>query len=398
VSGAVESGPAPAGFDPGPIREWFAGRADEMAGAVEALASIESPTGDAAALARAREWLETQAEALGLLAESVPGEGGCDHLLIRSDGRPGRPAQLLLGHFDTVWPVGTLEGMPVRAEDGILSGPGVFDMKGGIVQALFAVRASRELGLELPAEPVLFLVSDEETGSRNSKERTIGLAAEASRVFVMEPSFGPDGLLKTARKGIGSFRITIKGVASHAGLDPEAGVSAILEASHQIERIFSLNDPERGITVNVGTIDGGLRPNVVAPEAKAEVEARVFSVADAEEVEGALMGLEPTREGIEIEVEGGFGRSPMERTPGNVSLWEAALSVAAGLGIEIGETRVGGASDGNLTSPLAPTLDGLGAVGGGAHASDEHLVIDRLPERSALLTGLLASPLVEVSG
>ena len=369
-----------------------------MAGAVEALASIESPTGDATALARAREWLETQAEALGLLAESVPGEEGCDHLLIRSDGRPGRPAQLLLGHFDTVWPVGTLEGMPVRAGDGILSGPGVFDMKGGIVQALFAVRASRELGLDLPAEPVLFLVSDEETGSRNSKERTIGLAAEASRVFVMEPSFGPDGLLKTARKGIGSFRITIKGGASHAGLDPEAGVSAILEASHQIERIFSLNDPERGITVNVGTIDGGLRPNVVAPEAKAEVEARVFSVADAEEVEGALMGLEPTREGIEIEVEGGFGRSPMERTPGNVSLWEAALSVAAGLGIEIGETRVGGASDGNLTSPLAPTLDGLGAVGGGAHASDEHLVIDRLPERSALLTGLLASPLVEVSG
>jgi len=398
VSGAVESGSAAAGFDPGPIREWFAGRADEMAGAVEALASIESPTGDATALARAREWLETQAEALGLLAESVPGEGGCDHLLIRSDGRPGRPAQLLLGHFDTVWPVGTLEGMPVRAGDGILSGPGVFDMKGGIVQALFAVRASRELGLELPAEPVLFLVSDEETGSRNSKERTVGLAAEASRVFVMEPSFGPDGLLKTARKGIGSFRITIRGVASHAGLDPEAGVSAILEASHQIERIFGLNDPERGITVNVGTIDGGLRPNVVAPEAKAEVEARVFSVADAEEVEGALMSLEPTREGIEIEVEGGFGRSPMERTPGNVSLWEAALAVAAGLGIEIGETRVGGASDGNLTSPLAPTLDGLGAVGGGAHASDEHLVIDRLPERSALLTGLLASPLVEVSG
>jgi glutamate carboxypeptidase len=398
VSGAVESGSAAAGFDPGPIREWFAGREDEMAGAVEALASIESPTGDAAALARAREWLETQAEGLGLLAESVPGEGGCDHLLIRPDGQPGRPTQLLLGHFDTVWPVGTLDGMPVRAGDGILSGPGVFDMKGGIVQALFAVRAARELGLDLPADPVCFLVCDEETGSRNSKERTVGLAAEASRVFVMEPSFGPEGLLKTARKGIGSFRITIRGVASHAGLDPEAGVSAILEASHQIERIFGLNDPERGITVNVGTIDGGLRPNVVAPEAKAEVEARVFSVADAEEVEGALMGLEPTREGIEIEVEGGFGRSPMERTPGNVSLWEAALSVAAGLGIEIGETRVGGASDGNLTSPLAPTLDGLGAVGGGAHASDEHLVIDRLPERSALLTGLLASPLVEVSG
>ena len=281
-----------------------------MAGAVSELASIESPTGDAASLATAREWLTGRFETLGLAVEEVPGEGGCDHLIARPTGADDRPTQLLLGHFDTVWPVGTLEEMPVRLDEGILAGPGVFDMKGGIVQALFALEAVRELSIELPAAPVFFLVSDEETGSRSSKERTIALAGEASRVFVMEPSFGPEGLLKTARKGIGSFRVTIKGIASHAGLDPEGGVSAILEASHQIERIFELNDPDRGITVNVGTIDGGLRPNVVAPEARAEVEARVFTLADAAEVEQALGSLEPTREGIEIEVEGGFGRPP----------------------------------------------------------------------------------------
>jgi len=380
-------------LDAGALNEWFGGRATEMAGAVAELASIESPTGDAEGLGRAREWLAGRLVELGLEVEVVPGAEGCDHLLGRAPSAGDRPTQLLLGHFDTVWPVGTLAEMPVREEEGILSGPGVFDMKGGIVQALYALMAVSELGLALPADPVIFLVSDEETGSRTSKDRTVELAAAASRVFVMEPSYGPDGLLKTGRKGIGSFRVTIKGVASHAGLDPEGGVSAILEASHQIERIFELNDPDRGITVNVGTIDGGLRANVVAPEAKAEVEARVFTSEDAREVEQALGALEPTREGIEIEVEGGFGRLPMEKTPGNVALWETAVAVADSLGIEIGEARVGGASDGNLTSPLAPTLDGLGAVGGGAHAPDEHVLVAELPRRAALLAGLLVAKL-----
>jgi glutamate carboxypeptidase len=210
----------------------------------------------------------------------------------------------------------------------------------------------------------------------------------------MEPSFGPSGDLKTGRKGVGHFRLVVKGVASHAGLDPEGGVSAILEASRQIERLFELNDPGRGITVNVGTIDGGLRANVIAPEATAEIETRVATAADADAVERAILGLEPTRDRIEIEVTGGFGRPPMEKTPGNEALWERARATAMALGIEIDEAQVGGASDGNLTSLLAPTLDGLGAVGDGAHADHEHLVVEKMPERAALLAALLASPVV----
>jgi glutamate carboxypeptidase len=284
--------------------------------------------------------------------------------------------------------------MPLEVRDGRLHGPGVFDMKGGIVQMLFALRAVREMGLDLPVPPVVQLVADEEVGSPSSRAYTEARAAGAARVFVMEPSYGPSGDLKTGRKGVGHFRLVVKGVASHAGLDPEGGVSAILEASRQIERLFELNDPGRGITVNVGTIDGGLRANVIAPEATAEIETRVATAADAEAVQRAILGLEPTRDRIEIEVTGGFGRPPMEKTPGNEELWEKARATAMVLGIEIDEAQVGGASDGNLTSLLAPTLDGLGAVGDGAHADHEHLVVEKMPERAALLAALLASPVV----
>jgi glutamate carboxypeptidase len=284
--------------------------------------------------------------------------------------------------------------MPLEVRDGRLHGPGVFDMKGGIVQMLFALRAVREMGLDLPVPPVIQLVADEEVGSPSSRAYTEARAAGAARVFVMEPSYGPSGDLKTGRKGVGHFRLVVKGVASHAGLDPEGGVSAILEASRQIERLFELNDPGRGITVNVGTIDGGLRANVIAPEATAEIETRVATAGDAEAVERAILGLEPTRDRIEIEVTGGFGRPPMEKTPGNEALWEKARATAMVLGIEIDEAQVGGASDGNLTSLLAPTLDGLGAVGDGAHADHEHLVVEKMPERAALLAALLASPVV----
>jgi glutamate carboxypeptidase len=284
--------------------------------------------------------------------------------------------------------------MPLEVRDGRLHGPGVFDMKGGIVQMLFALRAVREMGLDLPVPPVIQLVADEEVGSPSSRAYTEARAAGAARVFVMEPSYGPSGDLKTGRKGVGHFRLVVKGVASHAGLDPEGGVSAILEASRQIERLFELNDPGRGITVNVGTIDGGLRANVIAPEATAEIETRVATAGDAEAVERAILGLEPTRDRIEIEVTGGFGRPPMEKTPGNEELWEKARATAMVLGIEIDEAQVGGASDGNLTSLLAPTLDGLGAVGDGAHADHEHLVVEKMPERAALLAALLASPVV----
>ena len=356
------------------------------------LASIESPSGDGAAQEPAREWLAAELGNLGFEVSRLEGEDGCDHLVATMPGGTSVPCQLLLGHFDTVWPVGTLASMPTEVRDDRLHGPGVFDMKGGIVQMIFALKAIGELGIDLPATPAVQLVADEEIGSPTSRAHTEARAAEAARVFVMEPSFGPAGDLKTGRKGVGHFHLVVKGVASHAGLDPEGGVSAILEASRQIERLFALNDPARGITVNVGTIDGGLRANVVAPEATAEIETRVATASDAEAVEKAILGLEPTRDRIEIEVTGGFGRPPMEKTPGNEALWQQARAAAAALGQEVGEAQVGGASDGNLTSPLAPTLDGLGAVGDGAHADHEHLIIEKMPVRAALLAALLTSP------
>jgi glutamate carboxypeptidase len=281
--------------------------------------------------------------------------------------------------------------MPVREEGGRLHGPGTYDMKAGLVQMLFALRALREHGLE-PISPVALLINtDEEIGSPESREHIEHLARSASRAFVLEPSFGPAGSLKTARKGAGEFVVTVRGRASHAGIDPGEGVSAILELSHQIQRLFALNDPERGVTVNVGTIDGGLRPNVVAPRAAAMVDVRVRTREDAERVEAAIRRLEPVQEGASIAIEGGFRRPPLERTARNRALWEAARAAAKTLGIPLEEAAVGGASDGNFTSRYAATLDGLGGVGDGAHAAHEHVLVARLPERAALLATLLCT-------
>ena len=387
-----QAGTSAPGLDLGALTGWLGDRTEAMVEKTIELASIESPSGDGAAQEPAREWLAAELGNLGFEVSRLEGEDGCDHLVATMPGGTSVPCQLLLGHFDTVWPVGTLASMPTEVRDDRLHGPGVFDMKGGIVQMIFALKAIGELGIDLPATPAVQLVADEEIGSPTSRAHTEARAAEAARVFVMEPSFGPAGDLKTGRKGVGHFHLVVKGVASHAGLDPEGGVSAILEASRQIERLFALNDPARGITVNVGTIDGGLRANVVAPEATAEIETRVATASDAEAVEKAILGLEPTRDRIEIEVTGGFGRPPMEKTPGNEALWQQARAAAAALGQEVGEAQVGGASDGNLTSPLAPTLDGLGAVGDGAHADHEHLIIEKMPVRAALLAALLTSP------
>ena len=381
-------------IDPQRLLGWFRERQAEMVATVAELAGIESPSGDGEAQEPARAFLTATLTAAGFSVERLEGEAGCDHLLAGLPGGNGEePRQLVMGHLDTVWPVGTLTEMPVEEMDGRLHGPGTFDMKGGLVQALFAFRAINELGLELPAAPTFLIVADEEIGSPDSRRHTMEAAGQASRAFVVEPAFGPEGNLKTHRKGVGRFYLTVKGVASHAGLAPEAGTSAILEASRQIERLFELNDPEKGITVNVGTVDGGLGANVVAPEATAQIETRVQTAEDARMVEQAIMGLAPTREECVIEVEGGFRRPPLEKTPGNRQLWEQAVEVAGEIGLELGEASVGGASDGNLTSTVTPTLDGLGAVGDGAHADHEHLVVERLPERAALLASLLTRPL-----
>ena len=282
--------------------------------------------------------------------------------------------------------------MPVRVEQDRLAGPGVYDMKGGLVQMLFALRALHETSHLPSVTPVVFVNTDEEIGSRESTEHIRRLAEQAARALVMEPSAGLAGKLKTARKGVGRFTVRLKGKASHAGLAPEQGVSAILEASHQIQRLFELNDHERGITVNVGTIDGGLRPNVVAPEATVVIDARVRTESDGQEVDRAIHGLEPVQEGITVEVEGGFGRPPLERTERNQELWRAAKAAAGELEIPLDQAAVGGASDGNITSQYTATLDGLGPVGEGAHAPHEYVSISQLPERSALLALLLMLP------
>lgn len=364
-----------------------------MAKLLARLALAESPTLDRESQKAPFAILAEELERIGFAVRSLPGQEVGDHLEAAPEGRdPQAPYQLLVGHMDTVWPRGTVEQMPVRVEGDRLSGPGVYDMKGGLVQMIFALNALRELGFEPPLRPVALVNSDEEVGSRESAAHIERLARAAARAFVLEPSFGPSGKLKTARKGVGRFTVRIEGRASHAGLQPEQGVSAILEASHQVQRLFALNDHDRGVTVNVGTIDGGMRANVIAPEVTAVVEARVPTAADAERVEQAIRGLEPIEEGITVAVEGGFGRPPLERTERNRALWEAAERAAGELGIEIEEAAVGGASDGNTTSLHTATLDGLGPVGDGAHAPHEYVVLSQMPERAALLAMLLMEP------
>ena len=329
----------------------------------------------------------------GFRARRIRGrKTGGQLLALPSGGRRRRPQQLLVGHCDTVWPHGTLAEMPVAERAGRLHGPGVYDMKGGLVQMVFALEAIHLLGLEPQVAPIVLVNSDEEIGSPESTDTIRRLATGADRVLVLEPSLGPEGRLKTARKGVGRFEVRVLGRAAHAGLEPERGASAILELSLLVPRIFELNDPGRGVSVNVGTIDGGLRPNVVAPESSAMVDIRVPTVEDARRVERSIRSLTTTTPGTALRIEGGFAKPPMERTPDSRRLWRRAERAAHRLGLEIGEADAGGASDGNTTAPLAPTLDGLGAVGGGAHARDEHLVLDQMPLRAALLAELILDP------
>ncbi len=368
-------------------------RSEAMAQLLERLAEQESPSTTPEAQGPLLAMIAGLFRDLGLRTRLLPGRnsGGC-LLAVPARRTRGLPCQLLLGHADTVWPLGTRRKMPVHREDGRLAGPGVYDMKGGIVMMIEALRALRELGAEPPLPPVVLINTDEEIGSRESTRYIRRLARIADRCLVLEPSLGPDGRLKTARKGVGRFTITIRGRAAHAGLNPEEGASAILELSHVIQKLFALNDPERGVTVNVGMIDGGLRANVIAPTSEATVDVRVLHQEDAERIERFIRGLQPETEGITIEVSGGIGRPPMEPSEGNRRLWRLALEAGEVLGLELGEGTAGGGSDGNTTSRYAPTLDGLGPVGDGAHAEHEHVRLESLAERAALLAALLLAP------
>jgi len=377
-----------------PLLAWLRLREEEMTVFLEELVRAESPSLDPAAQSQGLELLAGELRAAGYQARRIRGEGTGDHLFARPEQRRAHvPYQLVIGHVDTVWPLGSVEQSPPRIENGRLYGPGAYDMKGGLVQLVFALRALRALRLEPPVTPAILISSDEEIGSVHSRRYVRMLARRAVRTFVLEPPDGALGELKTGRKGVGHFRVAVHGRAAHAGARPEAGVSAILELSHQVQRLFALNDRDRGVTVNVGMIDGGLRPNVIAPEASAQVDVRAPTSEDAAAVERVIRNLRPVHGGVAISVEGGLGRPPMPQTPRNRELCRQAQRLARTLGFEVGEAPVvGGASDANLTSPFSATLDGLGAVGDGAHAADEHVVVSELPERAALLALLLLEP------
>jgi glutamate carboxypeptidase len=303
-------------------------------------------------------------------------------------GKDSSGRVLLLGHLDTVWPLGTLKGMPCKVSDGRLWGPGALDMKAGVAMALTAIEMLSEAGL-LEREIVLLLNSDEEVGSPVSRPITERLAGECAAVFVLEPAQGL--AYKTARKGIGNWRIEVKGVASHAGVDFEKGASAIRELASVVETVSSWTDLKRGLTVSVGLVGGGSKTNVVPAEAWAEVDGRIARKADGSRIERKFAALKATDKRCSINVTGGINRPPMERTRGTVQLYRQARSLAAELGFELDEAATGGASDGNFTSALGiPTLDGMGAVGEGAHASHESILLEHLAPRTALLAGLLA--------
>jgi len=380
------------------LRDHLHGQVPRMEALLTYLVRAESPSVDAAAQQEVMKRLGQVCTDLGFDVRHWPGRqtGGVLVAAPRKRQR-GRPRQLLLGHCDTVWPLGTLVDMPVEQREGKLYGPGVYDMKAGLVQALFALEALRDVGIQPAATPVLVINSDEEIGSPESTHLIVRLAKIAERAFVMEPSLGPTGQLKTARKGVGRFTIRVLGRSAHAGLDPDKGRSAILELSHVVQTLFQWNDPQRGVTINVGRIDGGSRPNVVAAQAVAEVDVRVLTQEDAQRIEAAILGLQATTPDTSLQVQGRFGRPPMERTPENRRLWDAAHQVADSLGLPLEQGTAGGGSDGNTTSQWIPTLDGLGAVGDGAHAQHEHVEIEQMPLRAALLAGLLVWPLFGLS-
>jgi len=361
--------------------------ADTTLQTIETLARLESPSHDKSAVDRCGNVLAEMLRGLGADVNLLTRADRGDHVRARLAG--DGPPVLLLGHFDTVWPLGTIERMPVRREGGRLHGPGVFDMKAGIALAIAAIQALRATGTR-HAPVTMLWTTDEEVGSETARAAIEDEARAARAVLVLEPAL-PGGSLKTARKGCGEFRVTVHGVAAHAGLDPGKGASAIHELAAQIGEIERLQDLPRGISVNVGLVSGGTRPNVVAEEAGATIDVRAPTAASAGAIEAVLRALQPRRPGTRLTIEGGFDRPPMERSPQVVELFARASSVASSFGRELGEGSAGGGSDGNFTAALGvPTLDGLGAVGDGAHAAHEHVEISALPWRAALVAGLLA--------
>ena len=363
---------------------------DVMLEKVSALVRQESPTNLPDAVDAAQNLVTTWTEELGatVTQHSRSGNGGILEARFGNAVDERKPI-LLLGHLDTVWSVGTLARMPWRVKDGWAHGPGVLDMKAGVVMALAAMKLVGEVDAGRPV--VLLLSGDEETGSHQSRELIEEIATGCCAAFVLEPAQGPQGAYKTARKGVGQFRLEITGVPSHSGVDFSAGHSAVRELAWQIEQISALTDLARGTTVNVGVVGGGTQPNVVAASAWADIDLRVKTLADAEAIARELKALKPRDAECTLSLTGGLNRPPMERTEGTAALFAQAKELATALGFTLEEASTGGGSDGNFTLALGvPTLDGMGAIGVGAHAENESIRIDSLAPRTALLAGMIA--------
>jgi len=389
----------PPGVEPQRLLHEVRWRRDQFLSVLESLCRAESPSLDAHRQQAVHAVLAANLDALGYAVRELPGTRSGGHLYARPRRRNrGAGVQLLLGHYDTVWPVGTLATMPFGFEGDRARGPGVYDMKGGLAQIIVALASLRGLGIEPELTPVVLVNADEEVGSRESGRYVRRLARIADRALVLEPSLGIEGRLKTERKGVARYTVVVHGRAAHAGLDPGAGASAILELSHVIQALFALNDPARGITVNVGTIDGGLRPNVVAAASRAVVDVRTRSAADAERVDASIRQLQPVTPGTSLSIEGGPGRPPLEPTARNQALFETAQALGQHLGMTLGGGTAGGGSDGSTASLHTATLDGLGPVGDGAHAAHEYIEIGPTLDRAALLALLLVAPASRTHG
>lgn len=370
---------------------YFESRCDDLVQTIREFVEIESPSDNKLAADRMGALLAAKFEGAGGRAQIHRAEDFGDNIQINFAGRDKTKPVLLLGHFDTVYPLGTLARMPCRVVKDRLHGPGTLDMKSGVALMLFAIEALQAWHGTLPRPVTVFLVSDEEVGSYSSRATTEALAKKSAGVLVLEPA-GPRGAVKTARKGVGEYTIQVQGVASHAGLDPGKGHSAIVELAHQIASVWKMNDLARGVSANPGVIHGGTRTNVIAAEAAVEIDVRIRKRQQATALDRKLRGLKVHDKHCKLTIEGGINRMPMERNAGVIALYKKARAVAKQIDWELEEAAVGGGSDGNFTAGLGiPTLDGMGGVGEGAHATHEHILISELPRRALLLTGMIES-------
>lgn len=370
-----------------PVLKYMKDNTPAMLDMLKEVVELESPSTDKAATDKLAAYLRDKFAGLGCKAELIPQTDRGNH--VRVEWGEGDQQILVLCHMDTVWAVGEVAKRPFKIEGDKAYGPGIMDMKAGIVHTYFAIKALSDLGIKPQKRITVILNSDEEIGSPTSRPLIEEEARKSAYALVLEPSVPPNGAIKTFRKGVGMFEVLVTGRAAHAGADPEKGRSAIEEMAHQIIKLHGMTNFKTGTTVNVGVVSGGTRSNVVAAEARAQVDLRVASMEEAQKVVSEILNLKPVLEGTTIKVTGGLNRPPMERTPKIVDMYMRAKALAEELGFDLPESGTGGGSDGNFTAALGtPTLDGLGAYGAGGHSVDEWISIPHMPERAALLARL----------